>query len=560
MKLKTYLHRRVALLCFGLVGLVSFGPMAACSAEDPRLAEPTDDLAHGVRCGANGGGDTCHPTCPCSAGRGDCDFDAECVAGLTCAADVGGLFGFGSALDICVPTHCVNGTVDSDRGEIAVDRGGPCGGCADNGFSSTCNSASCRCGPGWGDCDSDADCQTGLVCASDFGARFGLNAALDICVPQHCVDTGCGSNCGLCETSCTNGSDDDGDGLTDCWDPECPSCDCVLPRCGCDRDAIECHFTPGNTYGACQWAQNGVCQNEADLAFVTNVGARGPLLLRDGVLYATDGHDILGVDTTTRELKTLVSAINPDALAIDEDHIYWTNRATNTIKRAPRAGGVPEAFTPARSPLGLAVTNDAVYWTQGTGKQALKRRSKSRGPIETIWQVSSSSQSVGAVTADERLVVFESAVTYLWDGVREASMGLLVYDTQTSELRGLPLFMPIWLGGSSHPVLLDGNVYANTSYSPRGGDMLWDAFGLNATTGERVLHVSRRDPLIDPRGIPGSSTAKRGSDVYIGGLRVSECGETELIGRECAHGIGGTAVDEQFLYFLRAGSIHRVLR
>ena len=40
------------------------------------------------------------------------------------------------------------------------------------------------CGPcaeGQGDCDSDAECQSGLICAQDVGANYGWPADRDVC-------------------------------------------------------------------------------------------------------------------------------------------------------------------------------------------------------------------------------------------------------------------------------------------------------------------------------------------------------------------------------------------
>jgi alpha-tubulin suppressor-like RCC1 family protein len=280
---------------------------AACSAPEPTDAE---GLQQGLRCAGNGAGDTCHPTCPCPAGGGDCDSNAECQPGLVCANDLGARFGMSASMDVCVPAHCTNGV--QDAGETGPDTGGACGGCPANGQGDSC-SPQCPCASGGGDCDSPADCQSGLVCVDDRGARFGMKPLLDVCTPNHCangvqdaaegetgIDTGppccpgngqdftcssaclcasgwgdcdgsaqcqmglvcptqpngakfgmnaasqvcipahctngrfdpgsseiqrdCGGPCGTCETSCTNGVDDDGDGLADCLDPECPPC------------------------------------------------------------------------------------------------------------------------------------------------------------------------------------------------------------------------------------------------------------------------------------------------------------------------------------------------
>ena len=42
-------------------------------------------------------------------------------------------------------------------------------------------SANCPCARGQGDCDSDAECQPGLRCVQNAGARYGLASYIDIC-------------------------------------------------------------------------------------------------------------------------------------------------------------------------------------------------------------------------------------------------------------------------------------------------------------------------------------------------------------------------------------------
>ena len=41
--------------------------------------------------------------------------------------------------------------------------------------------SSCKCAEGEGDCDGDTQCNTGLVCVNNVGARYGFASGLDIC-------------------------------------------------------------------------------------------------------------------------------------------------------------------------------------------------------------------------------------------------------------------------------------------------------------------------------------------------------------------------------------------
>lgn len=78
----------------------------------------------------NGDTDFCDdPANPCGAGEGDCDSDAQCAGSLICGTDNGERFGFPRKWDMCVPSHCVNGVVDTASGEIGPDCGGVCGTC-----------------------------------------------------------------------------------------------------------------------------------------------------------------------------------------------------------------------------------------------------------------------------------------------------------------------------------------------------------------------------------------------------------------------------------------------
>ena len=164
------------------------------------------DYAYCVDCG------------PCADGEGDCDSDAECATGLVCATDVGANYGWNADVDVCeapasscpwVPGDwdycldcgpCNNGEGDCDSnaecaaGTECVDNVG-----ANYGWSSSvdvCETSCpwvpgdydyCRdCGPcadGEGDCDGDAECATGLICAQDVGGNYGWNADVDVCEP-----------------------------------------------------------------------------------------------------------------------------------------------------------------------------------------------------------------------------------------------------------------------------------------------------------------------------------------------------------------------------------------
>jgi hypothetical protein len=131
--------------------------------------------------GSNGGSTYCSESCRCRVGEGDCDSSSECQSGLVCAQDVGARYGFNSTYDVC----------ESPSGSGSCHSGS-------NGGSAYC-SESCRCGVGEGDCDSSSECQSGLVCAQDVGARYGFNSTYDVCESP----SGSSSTGGTCSSPLT---------------------------------------------------------------------------------------------------------------------------------------------------------------------------------------------------------------------------------------------------------------------------------------------------------------------------------------------------------------------
>jgi len=147
--------------------------------------------AHATLYGAPSGGDVCvspstprneggaacntalnetrcdNPACPCGAGEGDCDSWTECGSVLLCAENLnnGAAVGLSTTQEVC--TH------PRPAGCSILNKASP---------STTFCSASCPCSYGEGDCDTDAECVGGLVCAQNVGPSFGLPADYDICV------------------------------------------------------------------------------------------------------------------------------------------------------------------------------------------------------------------------------------------------------------------------------------------------------------------------------------------------------------------------------------------
>jgi hypothetical protein len=178
--------------------------------------DPSTDVCDCPLDSDNGSGSFCSATCPCEEGQGDCDNAEECEPGLLCYRDVGHVFGIEEEDDVCascLPSEA-NGTIDFCNAGCPCDEGeGDCDSASDcaPGLSCILNvgadfgldpdtdvclacrpdsqvghvnfcSADCQCSHGQGDCDSDADCETGLTCVNNIGALFGQPADTDVCV------------------------------------------------------------------------------------------------------------------------------------------------------------------------------------------------------------------------------------------------------------------------------------------------------------------------------------------------------------------------------------------
>lgn len=79
----------------------------------------------------------------------------------------------------CWSYHYYLNPVSGTSSGQAVSTGASCHSGAKFGW--TYCSASCPCGENEGDCDSDADCKTGLVCARDVGTHYGVKSTVDVC-------------------------------------------------------------------------------------------------------------------------------------------------------------------------------------------------------------------------------------------------------------------------------------------------------------------------------------------------------------------------------------------
>jgi len=128
--------------------------------------------------GSNGGWSYCSTSCPCNAGEGDCDSNAECAAGLTCASNVGASYGWASSMDVC------QGPSGSAGGSSCQ---GACGGAAASG-GCYCDSVCAQ----YGDCCADYSqyCGGGSSPGGSSGfASIGVGSSVGGYVAQGAQDT-----------------------------------------------------------------------------------------------------------------------------------------------------------------------------------------------------------------------------------------------------------------------------------------------------------------------------------------------------------------------------------
>lgn len=92
------------------------------------------------------------------------------------------------------------------------------------------------------------------------------------------------------------------------------------------------------------------------------------------------GHDCLGSACQAGAcVPTLLAtdATKPLDLAVDATHVYWTDRGSYQIARAPKAGGKTEVLaTGEQEPVGIAVDDATVYWTTYESSGALRAKPK----------------------------------------------------------------------------------------------------------------------------------------------------------------------------------------
>ena len=109
----------------------------------------------------------CRSDNPCNENEGNGDSAAECQNGLICGSNNCPVsLGFDNEIDCCETTNCNSATSHC------------------NGDTSFCSS-NYPCGEDEGDCDSDGECNAGLICGqNNCPYQLGFATSVDCCIPQ----------------------------------------------------------------------------------------------------------------------------------------------------------------------------------------------------------------------------------------------------------------------------------------------------------------------------------------------------------------------------------------
>lgn len=408
---------------------------ASCVGGDPWTNEDVGATESALKKGlggTNGDVDYCNnPAELCVSGEGDCDSDSQCEGALVCGRDIGPLFSMPAAYDVCVPTHCVNGVQDAD--ETGTDCGGvDCGTCdglctdivPPDGFRGHCT-VDCPCPAGESDCNTDDECDTGLVCGVDNGPQFGLSGGMDVCVIPECengvfdsgevaVDCGgvCGTVCGACSTKPDNGDPDRCSG----------TCPCPATDGDCDGDAqcagsLICQMDVGALFGFDPAVD--VCV----AATCTNGMQDGDELGIDcGPSCAPCGGSLQYVDTfgDTNQENTRALAFDGDGnLIVVGRFLGTTNLGGSDLTRAGTSDTATDIFVAKYGPTGAHLWSQRYGAALADGGNGLDVAVGSRGEIAVAGDFNETVDFGGgdltsAGRADAFVMMLESDGSHRW--------------------------------------------------------------------------------------------------------------------------------------------------
>jgi hypothetical protein len=305
-------------------------------------------------------------------------------------------------------------------------------------------------------CEIDAE-----RCEGDGVVRCGFGA-------DGCPTWGEASPCPTDAPFCSDGvCDDDCDDECDAGDTECDG-EAAERTCGqADGDACR-DWTPSTACGedeacaaeACAPAHvltvaiagNGqvasdpagiACGSACSERFVDGtVVTLTPTPAEGETFEGWDGADCSGIDpcvVTIAETRTVTARFSggcdddcqpqtiareeaePDAIALDATHVYWTNAddEDGAVRRQAKAGGAIETVASTAYPArGLTVDATPVYWTTQWHNGVVARRATSGGAAETIVADSNGSQVVAVDATHAYWYAGVGGTTGIWRAPR----------------------------------------------------------------------------------------------------------------------------------------------
>jgi hypothetical protein len=328
-----------------------------------------------------------HPGCSggvcgvgtCVAGWGDCNQNSV----------------DGCEMDLTTPTNCGACGHACASGEKCLD-----GACAPacNLTQTDCNGACTdlatsaqHCGACTNVCD--ADCVRG-VCSPFVNCPAGQTACDGVCVDLSTDPSNCGACGHVCAgvssgATCSNGACAPcPNGLTAC-DSRCLNLKSDLSACGaCGQTCLK----------ACWGA---TCDDLVKAAVVTGIQPDDMALDDQGIYFVeSQGGTVSRVDKSGGTPLPLASSqAQPWRLAVDDQFVYFTNKLA-AVMRVSKSGGDATPLAMGNQPMGIAIDTDTVYFAN-SGAQTIMRVSKTGGDAAPVVMLDASPSEL--VLDDSRL-------------------------------------------------------------------------------------------------------------------------------------------------------------
>jgi hypothetical protein len=168
----------------------------------------------------------------------------------------------------------------------------------------------------------------------------------------------------------------------------------------------------------------------------------------NGGLDGSDGGSDIVVDGG-RSVTLMTHTDHPDNLVVDSANVYWIDMASETVRKAPRAGGPMTEIASGEIELsGIAVDANNVYWSLNlTGE--IRKAPVSGGPPTTLLTIPTPPAAGGI--ADIGALSIDATSAYWTDGHAILSAPLTGGPITTVFAGGIGyLCNPVLFGGSLH--------------------------------------------------------------------------------------------------------------